>query len=68
MPQHAMWYSLRKGVWLARAEDPAGARPLVVPNGHALVETYHPCREEDIHHVLIPGLDHLPDLPELVTI
>ncbi len=51
-----------------RAKDPAGARLLVVPNGHALVETYHPCCKEVVCHVLIPDLDHLPDLPELVTI
>ncbi len=32
---------ISKWVRLAGAEDPSGAHPLVVPNGHALVEITH---------------------------
>jgi hypothetical protein len=39
-----------------------------MPNGHGLVETHHPRGDEAISHVLAPGPDHLPDLPELVAI
>ena len=59
---------ITKRVWLARTEDPSRACPLVVPNGHALVKTHHPRGDKAIGHVLVPGPDHLPDLPELVAI
>ena len=59
---------ITKGVRLAGTKNPSRACPLVVPNGHALVQTQHPCGDEDIGHVLVPRPDHLPDLPELVAI
>ena len=59
---------ITKWVRLAWTEDPSRACPLVVPNGHALVKTHHPRGDKEIGHVLVPGPDHLPDLPELVAI
>jgi hypothetical protein len=37
-----------------------------MPNRHALVEAYHPPGKEDVDHVGVPLLDHLPDLPKLI--
>ena len=59
---------ITKWVRLAWTEDPSRARPLVVPNGHALIKKHHPRGDEAIGQFLVPGPDHLPDLLELVAI
>ena len=55
-----------KRMWLAGAKDPSRTRPPLMPNRHALVEAYHPPGKEDVGHVGVPLLDHLPDLPKLI--
>ncbi len=37
-----------------------------MPDGHRLVQANDPCREEDLCHVLVPGSDHLLNLPKLI--
>ena len=54
-------------VRLPRAEDPAWARPSIIPNQHGFIEANNPCREEYRSHVLVEGRQHLPDLPKLIS-
>ena len=51
-------------VRLVRAKDPSRTCPTLMPYRHALVEAHHPPSKEDIHHVGVPRLDHLADLPK----
>ena len=51
----------------ARTKYPAGARPLVVPDRHRLVEANDPCAQEYAGHVVVPRLDHLANGPELIN-
>jgi hypothetical protein len=37
-----------------------------MPDGHQLVQANNPRRKEDLRHVLVPGSNHLPNLPELI--
>ncbi len=52
---------------LSWAKDPSGARPSIMPDGHRLIQAHDPCCVKLGGHVLVPNLDHLPDLPELVA-
>ena len=55
-----------KGTRLARTEYPPWARPFVGPNGHALIKKINPQRNNIFFHVILPILNHLYHLPELV--
>jgi hypothetical protein len=46
---------------LAWAVNPSRACELVMPNRHALVETYHPQTNKDAGHVVVEGLEHLSE-------
>ncbi len=51
----------------ARTKYPARALPLAVPDRHRLVEANDPCAQEYAGHVVIPGLDHPVNGPELIN-
>ena len=51
---------------LARTEHPPWTGPFVMPDRHALVETYDPGCDKSVGHVLVPSTNHLADLPKLV--
>ena len=53
---------------LSWAENPAQARPAVMPYRHALVEADDPRRDEDQGHMFVEGLNNVADLPDLVGV
>ncbi len=58
---------ISKWMGLARTEHPPWTGPFVMPDRHALVETYDPGCDKGVGHVLVPSTNHLADLPKLVN-
>ena len=44
---------IAKRMRLPGTKHPAGARPSVHPDGHALISAYHPCGNEHLGHALM---------------
>ena len=56
------------GMRIPGAEDPPRACPPIMPDGHALIQADGPPSGECGGHVVVECLNHLADLPELVTV
>ena len=49
--------------WL---EDKAGICIALYPFARAFIQTWDPGCREDISHILVPSIDHLPCLPKII--